>query len=83
MEMKKSRKEVYEEMYPAGTIIELTAPIEDPYSPKEIGDRFKVVCLDDMLQLHGAWLAPAKGSIAVVIGQDSFKVVSKGEEQRI
>jgi hypothetical protein len=78
MEMKKSRKEVYEEMYPAETIIELTAPIDDPFSPKEIGDRFKVKFIDDMLQLHGTWLEPATGSIAVEIGQDSFRVVSRG-----
>jgi hypothetical protein len=78
MEMKMSRKDFYKEMYPAGTIIELTAPIDDPYSPKEIGDRFKVKFIDDMLQLHGTWMAPATGSIAVEIGQDSFRVVSRG-----
>jgi hypothetical protein len=77
MEMKMNKKEFYKEIYQAGTVIELTAPIDDPYSPKEIGDRFKVTYMDDMLQLHGKWMAPAKGSIAVIIGHDRFKVVSK------
>jgi hypothetical protein len=81
MEMKKSIKDVYREMYPAGTVIELTAPIYDPYSPKKAGDRFRVRCMDDMMQLHGTWLAPASGSIAVEIGYDSFKVISKGNKE--
>ena len=37
-----NKKEVYSARYPKGTIIELTEPIDDPYSLKPIGSRFKV-----------------------------------------
>ncbi len=70
------KKEVYSARYPKGTIVELTEPIDDKYSPKPAGSRFKVEYVDDALQLHGSWLAPASGSIAIVIEHDKFKVVS-------
>lgn len=38
-----NKKEVYSARYPKGTIIELTEPINDKYSPKPVGSRFKVV----------------------------------------
>ena len=76
MSMKIDKKAVYSARYPKGTIIELTAPIEDKYgSGKPVGARFKVDFVDDSLQLQGHWLAPASGSIAVIIEEDSFKVV--------
>lgn len=31
------KKAVYSARYPHGTIIELTEPIQDPYSPKPVG----------------------------------------------
>lgn len=63
--------------YPHGTIVELTAPIEDPYgSSKPIGARFKVDFVDDMNQLQGRWLPPERGSIAILIEEDSFKIVN-------
>lgn len=70
------KKAVYSARYPHGTIIELTAPIEDPYGgSKPIGARFKVDFIDDALQLQGYWLPPERGSIAVSIEDDSFKIV--------
>lgn len=33
-----NKKEVYSARYHKGTIIELTEPIDDPYSPKPIGE---------------------------------------------
>lgn len=70
------KKALYEARYPHGTIIELTEPIEDPYgSSKPAGSRFKVDFVDDALQLCGSWLPPQSGSIAVIIEEDSFKVV--------
>ena len=36
---------------------------------------FKVEYVDDALQLHGVWLPPASGSIAIIIEQDKFKVI--------
>lgn len=61
--------------YPKGTVIELTAPIQDEFSPKSVGSRFEVSYIDDANQLQGHWLAPASGSIAVIIGVDQFKVI--------
>lgn len=69
------KKAVYSARYPHGTIIELTEPIQDPYSPKPVGSRFKVDDVDDALQLQGVWLSPQSGSIAVIIEKDKFKIV--------
>lgn len=69
------KKAVYSARYPYGTIIELTAPIDDEYSPKPAGSRFQVDFVDDALQLQGHWLEPQWGSLAVVIEVDSFKIV--------
>lgn len=67
----------YSKRYPAGTIIELTAPINDRFTPKPIGSRFEVDIIDAQLQLHGRWLPPESGSMAVSLLEDSFKVISK------
>lgn len=70
------KKMLYSMRYPKGTIIELTEPIEDSYgSSKPAGSRFRVVCVDDMLQLHGVWQPPQSGSVAVLIEHDRFKIV--------
>ena len=71
------KQAVYSARYPKGTVIELTAPIEDPYSPKPVGARFKVDHVDSALQLQGHWMPPERGSIAVAIEKDSFKIVSE------
>ena len=71
-----NKKEVYCARYPKGTIVELTEPIDDKYSPKTVGSRFKVDYVDDALQLQGHWLPPASGSIAIIIEQDKFKVIT-------
>lgn len=69
------KKAIYSARYSDGTIIELTAPIDDEYSPKPAGSRFQVEFVDDALQLQGHWLEPQRGSLAVVIEVDSFKIV--------
>ena len=69
------KKAVYSARYPKGTIIELIEPIDDKYSPKPAGSRFKVNYVDDAFQLQGVWLPPQSGSIAVLIEKDSFKIV--------
>ena len=70
-----NKKELYSMRYPHGTIIELTAPIDDPYSSsKPKGARFEVDFIDDALQLHGRWLPPQSGSVAVIIGYDHFRI---------
>lgn len=74
------KKTLYEARYPHGTVIELTEPIEDPYgSSKPAGSRFKVDFIDDSLQAHGSWLPPERGSIAVIIEEDSFRIVPDEE----
>ena len=70
------KKAVYSARYPKGSVLELTEPINDPYSPKPVGSRLKVEYIDDALQIHGKWLPPASGSIAIIVEQDSFKIVS-------
>lgn len=70
------KKAVYMARYSKGSVLELTAPIDDPYSPKPVGSRMRVEYIDDALQIHGEWLAPASGSIAIIIEQDSFKIVT-------
>lgn len=70
-----NKKALYEARYPKDTIIELTEPIDDPYTPKPIGARFKVNFIDDQYQMHGSWLPPERGSIAVDIEHDHFKIV--------
>lgn len=70
-----NKKEVYSARYPKGTIVELIESIDDEYSPKPVGSRFKVEYVDDALQLQGHWLPPASGSIAIIIEQDKFKVI--------
>lgn len=78
--MKIDKKALYEARYPAGTIVELTEPIDDPYGgSKPAGARFKVNSVDSMLQLQGHWLPPASGSIAIIIEEDSFRVVAEDE----
>jgi hypothetical protein len=70
------KKDYYRAKYPRGTVIELTEAIEDPYGgSKPVGARFEVDGVDDMLQLQGKWLPPERGSIAVIIGHDKFKIV--------
>lgn len=68
-------KEFYEAKYPKGTIVELTEAIDDPYTPKPVGARFKVNFVDDALQLHGCWLSPNRGSMAIDIEHDEFRIV--------
>lgn len=74
------KKAYYEARYPRGTIVELTEPIEDPFAPKPAGARFRVKDIDDALQLHGSWLPPQKGSIAVDIEHDHFRIWLPDEE---
>lgn len=70
------KKAVYSARYPHGCIVELTEPMEDEFSPKPIGARFRVDYVDDRLQLHGSWLSPQGGSISISIEHDQFQVVS-------
>ncbi|MEG0693928.1 MAG: DUF4314 domain-containing protein [Oscillospiraceae bacterium] len=65
--------------YPIGTVIELTADMDDPYHPIKRGMRGEVIGIDDIGTLHMKW---QNGSgLGVVVGEDSFKVISKPEPE--
>ncbi|MEA5084309.1 MAG: DUF4314 domain-containing protein [Lachnospiraceae bacterium] len=67
------------ERYPIGTVIELTADMDDPYHPIKQGMRGEVIGTDDIGTLHMKW---QNGSgLGVVVGEDSFKVISKPEPE--
>lgn len=67
------------ERYPIGTVIELTADMDDTYHPIKQGMRGEVIGTDDIGTLHMKW---QNGSgLGVVVGEDSFKVISKPEPE--
>lgn len=74
------KRACYAARYPHGTIVELTEAIEDEFSPKPVGARFKVDFVDDQLQLHGSWLPPERGSMAIVIEHDHFRIWHPDED---
>lgn len=51
----------------------MTEDIADPFNPKKAGDVMPVDYIDDANQIHGAW--QSGGSLAIIIGQDSFEVM--------
>ena len=69
-----NKAEQYRAMYPKGTVIRLVKSIDDPYTPKPVGARFRVSFVDDAGQLQGYWLPPESGSMAVIPGVESFEV---------
>lgn len=69
--------------YKKGTIVQLTAPISDPYSPKTAGSKFRVRYIDDGNNIHGDWLPPASGSLCLILGVDQFIVVKEVQDDDI
>ena len=57
----------------AGKRVRLLAPIEDPYSPKAVGEIFHVSGVDDACQLLGSW--ESGGSINILVDKDSFELL--------
>ena len=67
------------ERYPIGTVIELTEMMTDAHNPIPKGMRGEVINIDDIGTLHMKW---KNGSgLGVVVGEDSFKVISKPEPE--
>ena len=64
--------QVYKEMYPAGTRIELIS-MDDPFAPVEAGTQGTVVCVDDMGTIHMRW--DNGRSLGLIPGEDSFKKI--------
>lgn len=73
--------EQIKEMYPIGTVIELTADMDDKYAPIAKGTQGEIVNIDDMGTLHMKWQNGR--SLGVVPFEDSFMVISKPEIQEI
>lgn len=73
--------EKVKEMFPIGTVIELTEDMDDPYAPIKKGVQGEVVGVDDIGTLHMKWQNGR--SLGLVPFEDSFKVISKPEEQQI
>lgn len=61
------------EQYPAGTRLELTRPLDDPYSRLQPGDQGVVEYVDDAGTIHMRW--DRGSSLGLVPGVDSFKKV--------
>ena len=70
--------EINKKRYPPGTRLELLS-MNDPYAPVEPGTRGTVVCVDDIGQIHMKW--DNGRTLAVVPGEDSFRVVTQEELQ--
>ena len=66
--------------YPVGTVIELIS-MEDPFSPIEEGTQGEIVAIDDMGTFLMKWQNGR--SLGLVPFEDSFKVISKPEEQEL
>lgn len=61
----------YREKYPEGTVLRLTADLDDPYRPKKAGETCVVKCVDDAGNIHVHW--DSGGSVALIIWTDYFK----------
>ncbi|MEG0273378.1 MAG: DUF4314 domain-containing protein [Hydrogenoanaerobacterium sp.] len=69
------------ERYPIGTVIELTTDMDDAYAPIQKGTQGEVASIDDVGTLHMNW--SNERTLGVVVGEDSFKVISKPDEQEM
>lgn len=58
-----------------GMKLKLLSPIEDPFSPKNVGDVMTVEYVDDIGQIHGSW--KSGGSLAIIPENDNFTVVNE------
>lgn len=68
----KAEVEMLRRAYPAGTRVELTAPLDDPYSKLTTGDRATIVGVDDAGNILCRW---DKGSSLNLILSDQFRVI--------
>jgi hypothetical protein len=59
--------------YEPGQVVELTAPMVDPHSPKPVGARATVTGVDDAGHLQCLW--KDGGSLALIPDIDSFKKI--------
>lgn len=74
----RQQAEMNKKRYPPGTRLELQS-MNDPYAPVEPGTRGTVVHVDDIGQIHMRW--DDGRSLALVPGEDSFRVVTQEQQQ--
>ncbi len=67
------------EDYPAGTQIRLNF-MNDPHCPVPEGTIGEVISVDDAATLHMKW--ENGRSLGLVVGEDSFSVISKPEQEQ-
>jgi hypothetical protein len=63
--------------YPAGTRVELAAPLDDPYAKQKAGDRATVRGVDDAGHLLCVW--DMGSSLNLIPGTDDFRPLTKAE----
>ena len=69
------------EMYPIGTVIELTGKMDDPYAPIEQGMQGDIVAIDDLGAFVMKWQNGR--SLSVYPHRYTFKVMSKPDEREL
>ena len=67
----KEQVERIRKQYPQGTRVELTAPLDDPYSKLTTGDRGTVTDVYDNGDIGVAW--DGGGSLHIIPGHDGFR----------
>lgn len=68
-------RKFYRSVYCKGTVIEITSDIDIPYICIPAGSRFEVDYIDDALNIQGHWLPPERGSLALYLMSDRFRIV--------
>ncbi len=69
----KAQVERLRQEYPAGTRLELEAPLNDPYAKQKPGDRATVQSVDDGGHIHCAW--DMGSTLNLIPGVDNFHIV--------
>lgn len=72
--------EYYRKRYPAGTRIQLDADMDDP-QPVPAGTKGTIIAIDDMAQAIMKW--DNGRSLSLILGHDSFHVISQEEDMEI
>lgn len=80
MQFDRNWVESIKEKYPAGTRIRLES-MEDPYAPVPPGTEGEIDFIDDIGQIHMKW--DNGRSLALILGEDSFSVISKPEQSEL
>ena len=68
--------QMYKQIYPKGTRIELIA-MEDPYAPIARGTKGTVVAVDDMGTIHMEW--DNGRTLGLIPSEDEFKIIKEDE----